>query len=101
MVGLTVGVGVGVFVTPGMGVWVAVGVAVGSTGQVVWLNKKSNVSVVKLPACPATWMVTFGSKFVTVMPNTSEAPFLKFLDFGWNLILVNPGLPVVSVQMTL
>ena len=96
-----VGVAVGVFVAPGKDVCVALGVAVGTTGQVVWLNKKLNVSFGKVPACPATWIVTFGSKFATVMLNTSEAPFLKFLDLGWNRMLVKPGLPVASVQVTL
>lgn len=96
-----VGVAVGVFVAPGTGVCVAVSVAVGSTEQVVWLNGKLNISSGKVPARPATWIVTFGSKFVTVILNTSEAPFLKFLDLGWNSMLVKPGLPVVSVQMTL
>ena len=101
MVGFVVGVDVGVFVAPGIGVCVAVGVAVGTIAQVVWLNRKLNFSSGELPACPATWIVTFGSKFVTTMLNTSEAPFLKLLNFGWNTILVKPGLPVVPTELTL
>jgi hypothetical protein len=100
-VDVAVGVAVGVFVAPGKGVWVAVGVAVGSTGQVVWLNGKLNVSFGNVPACPATWIATFGSKLATVMLNTSEAPFLKLLNFGWNMMLVKPGFPLAPVQVTL
>ena len=84
------------FVAPGVGV--LVGVAVGSTGQVVWLNKKLNISSGELPA---TWIVTFGSKFVTTILKRSEAPFLKLLNLGWNTILVKPGLPAAFVQITL
>jgi len=94
-----VAVGTGVFVAPGVGVFV--GVAVGSTGQVVWLNKKLNSSSGELPTRPATGIVTFESKFVTTILNTSEAPFLKLLNLGWNTILVKPGLPTASVQLTL
>lgn len=98
---MDVAVGVGVFVAPGIGVCEAVGVAVGSIEQMVWLNRKLNFSSGKLPACPATWVVTFGSKFLTTMLNTSEAPFLKLLNLGWNSMLPKPGLPVVLVQVTL
>lgn len=99
MVGLGVEVGVGVFVASGGGV--LVGVAVGPTGQVVWLNRKLNFSAGRLPICPATWIVALGSKFVTTILNTSEAPFLKLLNLGWNWMLVKPGLPVALVQNTL
>src|SRR6266508_4647159 len=101
LVGLCGTVGVGVFVTIGVGGCVAVGVAVGFTGQVVWLNRKPNVSSGKLPMRPATWIVTLGSKFVTTMLNTSEAPFLKLLNLGRNSILAKPGLPVALVHTTL
>jgi hypothetical protein len=56
-----VGVAVGVFVTPGRGVCVAVGVALGSTEQVVWLNGKLNFSSGNVPARPAIFRVTAGS----------------------------------------
>jgi hypothetical protein len=85
--------------SPGIGV--SVGVAVAPAGQVVWLKRKLNVSFAEVPACPATRIITFGSKFVTVMLNTSEAPFLKFLDLGWNSTPVKPGPPVALVQITL
>ena len=99
MVGLGVAVGVGVFVATGGGV--LVGVAVGPTGQIIWLNRKLNFSSGELPICPATWIVTLGSKFVTTMLNTSEAPFLKLLNLGRNSILAKPGLPVALVHVTL
>lgn len=112
-VGVTAGssVGVGVSVSrigavgveegSTVGICVCEGVTVASTGQVVWLNKKPNISSGELPTLPATGIVTFESKFVTTILNTSEAPFLKLLNFGWNTILVKPGLPAASVQITL
>jgi hypothetical protein len=96
---LGVAVGVGVFVASGGAV--LVGVAVGPSGQVVSLKRKLNVSSGTLPAWPATWIVTFGSKFVTTILNTSEAPFLKLLNLGWNSMLAKPGMPVALVQTTL
>ena len=93
-----VAVGVGVFVASGGAV--LVGVAVGPAGQMVWLNRKLNVSSGALPARPATWMVTLGSKFVTTILNTSEAPFLKLLNLGRNSMLAKPGLPVALVHVT-
>jgi len=99
LVGLGVAVGVGVFVASGGAV--LVGVAVGPAGQVVWLNRKLNVSSDELLTAPATWIVAFGSKFVTTILNTSETPFLKLLNLGWNWMLAKPGIPVAFVQNTL
>src|SRR5215207_7542126 len=100
LVGLGVEVGLGVFVTTGVAGWVAVAVAVGPRGQVVSLKRKLNDSSGALPARPATWIVTLGSKFVTTMLNTSEAPFLKLLNLGRNSMLAKPGLPVALVHVT-
>lgn len=61
-----------------------VGVAVGAIGQMIWLNGKLNFSSGDVPMRPATWIVTLGSKSVTTMLNTSEVPFLKLLNLGWN-----------------
>jgi len=99
LVGLGVAVDVGVFVASEGAV--LVGVAVGPAGQVVWLNRKLNISSGKVLTSPATWIVTFGSKFVTTILNTSEAPFLKLLNLGWNSMLAKPGMPVALVQTTL
>ena len=102
-IGVSVGVSVGpieVGVALGSnGVWV--GVAVVPAGHVVWLNRKLNFSLGKVPTWPATWIVTLGSKFVTLMLNTSEAPFLKLLNLGRNSMLAKPGLPVALVHTTL
>ena len=100
LVGLGVEVGLGVLVTTGVGGCVAVAVAVGPSGQVVSLKRKLNVSSGALPARPATWIVTLGSKFVTTMLNTSEAPFLKLLNLGRNSMLAKPGLSAALVHAT-
>jgi len=98
LVGLGVEVGLGGFVTTSVAGCVVVAIAVGLTGQVISLNGKSNVSSGALPARPATGIVILGSKFVTTILNTSEAPFLKPLNLGRNSMLAKPGLTRVALR---